>query len=205
MISMKKRTRLALVIALVLLLSACTSLPRLLKDGGQYRNTKSGVFYIEAPLCYVAARRGNDAVALLEGTGAREELYPVGDFALCTATGELFVPADMILPTLEKFSADCLILCREDSLRIELARSTDAALLSAVTVALSEPKRISDDLLIPAPRYIVLLSSEENPDLFYRLEYRADEESDCGVLYDREQDIYVAAPAGLYELLTGGN
>lgn len=216
---MKKFRILLLLLAALLLFSACTILPTLKKTEEGYLHSKTKAVYKEAPINYLAARRSKDAVARLKDATGQHLLYSAGEDLLCYEDGTLYVPVGTTFPTLDRFSANRLNLCKEESIRVELTTSTNAELLEEVSDAFLDPDAVLARGDLPqgfaSERYLVLLLSKEYANYCFQLEYYVFEKGEdpysewpfetdtYGFLYDRASDRCAPAPAILYDLLAG--
>lgn len=217
---MKKSSFLLLLLAFVLLFSSCGQLPKLSPAEGGYRHSKSHELYVEGPLNYLSATRSKEAVANLVNATGQSPLYDSGNGFFCDESGALFVPEGTTFPSLYNFSPTRLSICKEETIRVELASSSDADLLQSLALDyLSSSHVVRKESLpegFPESRYLLLFSSESYPNLLYRLEYFVFEKGEdpygewpyladwIGFLYNRETNGYRSASALLYDLLTGG-
>ena len=216
---MKKYRIVLFFLAALLLFSSCTILPSLKKTEAGYVHSKTEVVYTEAPIDILAARRTTKAVARLKDATGKHPLYSAGEDLLCYEDGALFVPVGTTFPTLIEFSANRVNLCKEESVRVELATSTNEDLIRDISMAFFNMDIFLTKDHLPqgftTSRYPLLLLSKVYPNYCFQLEYYVFEKGDdpysewpyetdaIGYLYDRENDCYAFAPTSLYDLLTG--
>ena len=216
---MKKVRFLLFLLAALLCLAACKSLPTLKPHAPGYLHS-DGRLYFEAPASYLAAKRSKEATARLIDAVGERLLYSAGKGLLCDENGELYAIDGTFFPSLANFSPDRVSICKEEVVRTELAASTDGALTESIVAAfetdLLDPEDFGLLQEFSTTRYLLLLFSEDYPDFCFKLEYSVIEKGDdlyeawpynverVGVLYDRNLDCCALAPASLYQLLTGG-
>ncbi len=172
----------SLLLLLLLLLTSCASVPRLEAEGGRYRNNKTGITYLEAPLCYKAASyQQSKAVARISEKKVEDVvLYQINDTLsperfLTTARFDLFYAEGSTLPTLSEMDPYRVHLGQSDAITVTFSLITEKKDIDALLAAYGDPLSFAESevywLLMDYEKYELRFESEEFDGLYYYLDY----------------------------------
>ena len=172
----------SLLLLLLLLLTSCASVPRLEAEGGRYRNNKTGITYLEAPLCYKAASyQQSKAVARISEKKVEDVvLYQINDTLsperfLTTARFDLFYAEGSTLPTLSEMDPYRVHLGQSDAITVTFSLITEEKDIDALLAAYGDPLSFAESevywLLMDYEKYELRFESEEFDGLYYYLDY----------------------------------
>lgn len=179
---------LALFLCATMLLGACSRLNTLDFKDEEYIDKKNNVTYLQASLCYEAARIvDNGGVARIKHRGMDEiVLYQIDGIdtksMLANDQYEIFYAKGTTLPKLWEMGVNEIHICQTQSITVELASITEAgdvaALIAAYQTGAAFPvSNISKELA--DARYYLKFASPTYPSLYYSLEYLEFSEEIC--------------------------
>lgn len=172
----------SLLLLLLLLLTSCASVPKLEAEGGRYRNTKTGITYLEAPLCYKAASyQQSKAVARISEKKVEDVvLYQINDTLspehfLTTARFDLFYAEGTTLPTLEEMDPYRVHLGQSDAITVTFSLITEAKDIAALLSLYAGELHFAESevlwVLMNVEKYELRFESEDFDGLYYYLDY----------------------------------
>lgn len=170
-----------LLLSLLLLLCSCGGVPRMKVEENRYHNSKSGITYLEAPLCYKASSyRKNGAVAKISEKKMDDViLYQIdgvpSEHMLSTEGFDLFYAEGTTLPTLSQMDPYRVHLGQSDAITVTFSMITDAkdvaALLATYQGAISFAESEVYWVLMDYEKYELRFESEQYPGIYYYLDY----------------------------------
>lgn len=172
----------SLLLLLLLLLTSCASVPKLEAEGGRYRNTKTGITYLEAPLCYKAASyQQSKAVARISEKKVEDVvLYQINDTLspehfLTTARFDLFYAEGTTLPTLAEMDPYRVHLGQSDAITVTFSLITEAKDIAALLSLYAGELHFAESevlwVLMNVEKYELRFESEDFDGLYYYLDY----------------------------------
>ena len=202
---MKKLKLAVLLMALLLLCSACG--PRFVSDesGQGYVDSKTDIFYVAMPATFEAASREAEPIGQFKDDKFDREL---SFYAIPSLDAELFVvdeygfvycAADP-MPTFEDLSVNEVIVCEEDAVSVELFRITGVNSIAELV----RTWKIAEDAELPMVKATQMrrlkMATTTHPNLYYCINFYAYEGGEA-YLHDSESDRTVVCPAEIASLI----
>ena len=166
---------LALACVMLLCLCACGAKIEYNQEDGSYKD-KRGNEYLRAPSCYepVSYLSEEPWGTMVAGIG-EFDLFAVanaeeGDW-LTTADGDVLYKKGVTLPTLQEFSADQILICREGEIIHAFARVETQAEINEIVSTYLESESVPYPGRMAEQSLRLRMTSEEYPFLYYRLTY----------------------------------
>lgn len=171
-----------LALSLLLILSACSGVPKMKIEEGRYLNSKTGITYLEAPLCYKASSyKKNGAVAKIAEKKLDDILlYQINDeipseLMLSTENFDLFYAEGSTLPTLSQMKPYRVHLGQSDAVTVTFSMITDAEDIAALLAAYQGPVSFAESdvywILMDYEKHELRFESEQYPGIYYYLDY----------------------------------
>ena len=170
---MKKRV--TLILSLILAMTVfCSCALNLNEKDGNLVDSKNGITYLSAPICFEPSRTETEVYAKCKSL--KLELYPVtgqptSDWLseLYEGIGGLWYADTITLPTLETFGADKVYICIEEVITTALGQITEKADIDALIDAFVSGE--ARDIPTSGKSYKLKFESEEYPGIYYNLLY----------------------------------
>ena len=183
-----KLTRLIAAVSAAALLSvmaSCDDLVKLKYENGRYIDSKNGVAYISAPVCFEPEATGEeyaiyDKTVLYEISGLNPKEWLTEAYE---GIGSIYCSDRITLPDLEGFGADFAYICVSDAITIqigEISEKVDIDELLSVYFGGEEVSLPTDG----TAAYHIKFMSEIYPSVFYDVLY-IEHDSQHNYLYDR--------------------
>lgn len=206
-IDMKKVRLAVLMLALLLLCSACG--PRFLADGSGlgYTDKKTDIFYAAMPTTFEAASREGEPIGQFED---KEFDRTISFYAIPSLDAKLFVTDEYgfvycaadPMPTFESFPVNEVLVCEEDAVSVELFRMTGTNSIADLVRAW----KIGENAELPMVKASFMrrlkMASALYPNLYYCINFYAYEGGEA-YLYDSESKRAVVCPAEIASLVLG--
>ncbi len=202
---MKKKTVAATALLLSLsLLCSCT--PKLTEKDGKLIDSKSGITYVAAPLCFEPSHIDDElfgeckelGLELYPVTGQPTELYISEKYE--GIGGIWYAEGEVVMPTLDEFGAERVYICVETMITTAIAQITDKDDIDAIIDVFMSGEACSSPN--DGKGYKLKFESPDYAGIFYNLLYIAGDETNY--IYDRSTKRCVDAGLLLEKYLPTG-
>lgn len=204
-IEMKRMRFCVLLLAVLLLATACA--PRFSQDGaGQgYTDQKTDTFYAAMPAAFEAASREGEPIGEFEDEEFERVLafYAIPKLDakefITDEYGYVYCALDP-MPEFKDFSPNEILVCEEDAVSVELYRVTGVNSIAALATAWKAGEELELPMVKATTARRLKLASPLYPNLYYCISFYAYESGEV-YLHDSESDHTVACPEALAELI----
>lgn len=198
-IEMKKILALPIILITLMCFVSCTM--TLKEEDGKLIDTKNGITYLAAPICFEPSRTEDELYA--KSSKSKLELYPVSGQStsnyiseLYGGIGGLWYSDEITLPTLETFGANRVYICVEGTITTALGQITDENDINFLINAITN----GETCQVPTSgkSYKLKFESDDYPGIYYNLLYILNmtaedivkESGESGVYYNYGHYVY---------------
>ena len=188
---MKKKTYSVILLmtavfaVMTIAVTSCSGLVKLKYEDGKYLDSRNGVAYISAPVCFEPEAVGKEyaeynqtVLYAVYGLDPKEWLTEAYE-----GIGSMYYSDKIELPTLETFGAKSAYICISDAITIKIGEIDSAEKTEELIRLFSE----GEEVALPADgtmSYHIKFISDSYPSIFYDVLY-VEHDSQHNYLYDR--------------------